>query len=78
MGCEGMYARRRGGDEADRASKYERGGRHFTPGRPALPRAPGAKELNECMISLGQLRDLIRMQEAWPVTPRDCTEVYEC
>src|SRR5215831_12403664 len=64
-------------DQSYRSAQYQSGRGTFAPGHAPLVVAMRAKVLLQVVIGPRQLRDLIAMEQAWPVTARNLEEVRQ-
>src|SRR5438132_2054207 len=67
----------RASEASHRATQPQCGGSALASGGAPLMRAMGAKPLLSLMMGTRQLGDALAVQEPWPVTLGDCTEVLE-
>jgi hypothetical protein len=74
-GREELQPRGSSRDQSYRPAQYQGGRGTFAPGRSPLMVAMRAKALLQVVIGARQLRDLITMEEAWPVTAGNLEEV---
>lgn len=76
-GREELQPRGSSSDQSYRPAQYQSGRGTFAPGRSPLMVAMRAKALLQVVIGPRQRRDLIAMEQTWPVTAGNLEEVHQ-